>query len=79
MGNVLTVAENVGSNANGGWFSASTTGVLSYRTGRAPIASDLAWFDRTGKRLGQLGLPMEIVARRCGAVEGREARGCDAC
>ena len=59
-GNVQTVAEDVGSSANAGWFSASTTGVLSYRIGRGPIASDLAWFDRTGKRLGQLGPSMEI-------------------
>jgi eukaryotic-like serine/threonine-protein kinase len=60
IGNVLTMAEDVGSNVSGGWFSASATGVLSYRIGRGPIASELVWFDRSGKRLGQLGPPMEI-------------------
>jgi eukaryotic-like serine/threonine-protein kinase len=59
-GNVLPVAEGVGSTVNSGWFSASATGVLSYRSGRGPAASDLVWFDRTGKRLGQLGPSMEI-------------------
>jgi hypothetical protein len=36
-------------------FSASTTGVLAYQT--APDTSRLAWLDRSGKELGQLGPP----------------------
>jgi Tol biopolymer transport system component len=35
-------------------FSASSTGVLVYRTGRVPLAQ-LSWFDRRGKPLGTVG------------------------
>ena len=37
-----------------GAFSASDTGVMAYRAGRASITR-LAWFDRTGQTLGTLG------------------------
>ena len=61
MGNALTLADDVGNTAAVGWFSASTTGVLAYRTGRgANETSELVWFDRKGTRLGQLGPRMEI-------------------
>ena len=36
-------------------YSASTTGVLAYRTGRATEATRLTWFDRQGKQLDQVG------------------------
>jgi hypothetical protein len=50
----------VGSNGSYGWFSASPTGALAFRTGRGRAATiELLWFDRQGKRLGQLGPRLE--------------------
>ncbi len=55
-GNPITIAEDVGSTGTQGWFSASATGALAFRTGRDAVArSELLWFDRQGKRLGQVG------------------------
>jgi Tol biopolymer transport system component len=60
-GNVIAIAEDVGNTASFGWFSASATGALAYRTGReASATSELLWVDRRGTRLGQLGPRMEI-------------------
>jgi serine/threonine protein kinase len=59
----IPVADNVGNTSTFGWFSASATGVLAYRTGRdANPTSQLVWLDRKGTRLGQLGPAMEIGA-----------------
>jgi Tol biopolymer transport system component len=58
MGESFRVAENVGvnmSNARAA-FSASTTGVLTYRTS-PPAATQVTWFDRSGKRLESIGEP----------------------
>ena len=63
MGESFPVAENVG--ANPAWtlapFSASTTGVLTYRTGGQPNQSNtrtqLTWVDRAGRPLGAIGQP----------------------
>jgi eukaryotic-like serine/threonine-protein kinase len=59
-GDPITVADSVGldvSNSSGA-FSVSREGVVAYRsigTGRR----QLTWFDRTGKRLGTVGVPDE--------------------
>jgi Tol biopolymer transport system component len=61
IGSVMPVADDVGNTAALGWFSASSNGVLAYRTGReANAMSELLWFDRKGTRIGQLGGRMEI-------------------
>lgn len=50
----VTVGHN---NANGrGAFSVSRTGVLAYRAGPDDAANEAVWFDRTGSRVGSLGL-----------------------
>jgi eukaryotic-like serine/threonine-protein kinase len=55
-GDAIPIAEDVGSTGSYGWFSASATGSLAFRTGRALAATtELLWFDRQGKRIGQLG------------------------
>jgi eukaryotic-like serine/threonine-protein kinase len=53
-----SVAAPIGFNiANGrGAFGVSQTGVLTYRAGPDEASSEAVWFDRTGKRLGSLGL-----------------------
>jgi Tol biopolymer transport system component len=38
-------------------YSASTNGVLTYRTGATRVRSSLLWFDRKGVQLGQVGDP----------------------
>jgi len=52
-GEPVTVAEQVASYREFGFFSASTNGVLAYRTGGN--AWQPTWFDRQGKVLGTLG------------------------
>jgi len=42
-----------------GVFSASSNGVLAYQAGAASAASQLTWFDRTGKATGVLGEPAD--------------------
>ncbi|MBI4473928.1 MAG: PD40 domain-containing protein, partial [Acidobacteria bacterium] len=59
-GDAFPVAENVrtgGGNARAA-FSVSENGVLTYRTGGTAGNNQLAWFDRSGKRLDVLG-PVE--------------------
>ena len=59
-GEPIPIAEDVGNLGSYGWFSASATGTLAFRTGRLNAAMiELLWFDRQGKRLGSLGQPME--------------------
>jgi eukaryotic-like serine/threonine-protein kinase len=55
-GEALLVANDVGySPANGrGAFAVSETGVMAYRSGLSGARSELAWFDRTGKRSASL-------------------------
>jgi eukaryotic-like serine/threonine-protein kinase len=61
-GDVIPIAEDVGTLGTYGWVSVSNTGMMAYRTGNAigPTV-DLLWFDRTGKRLGQLGLHLNYI------------------
>jgi eukaryotic-like serine/threonine-protein kinase len=57
-GDPVVVAQNIDINIAGALsnVSASTTGLLSYRTTSGEGAdSQLVWFDRSGKRLGTLG------------------------
>jgi hypothetical protein len=54
-GEPVTVAEQVGSYREYGFFSASTNGVLAYRIGSGSGALRLTWFDREGKVLRTLG------------------------
>jgi hypothetical protein len=55
-GAAIPIAENVGNTGSYGWFSASATGSLAFRAGRATAATtELLWFNRQGKRIGQLG------------------------
>lgn len=62
-GDAFPVAEQVGFNpANGrAFFSVSDNGVLVYRTGTGAEAR-IAWFDRSGKEMGQLGTTSQIVS-----------------
>ena len=62
-GDAIPIAEDVGNLGSYGWFSASRTGALAFRTGRASAATvELLWFDRQGKRIGQLGPRLEYGA-----------------
>jgi Tol biopolymer transport system component len=51
------IAEDVAANPSNGRaaFSVSESGALTYRTGNAAGASQLVWFDRSGKQLSTLG------------------------
>ena len=61
IGNAVSLAKDVGSFGSSGWFSASASGHLAFRTGRAAAQmNQLVWFDRQGKRLGDVGAPMEM-------------------
>jgi eukaryotic-like serine/threonine-protein kinase len=53
-GEPVSIAEQVGSYRVYGFFSASTSGVLAYRT-NGGTGSVLTWFDRAGKVIGALG------------------------
>jgi eukaryotic-like serine/threonine-protein kinase len=55
-GNPVPIAEDVGNLGTYGWFSASVAGSLASRAGRdAAATTELLWFDRQGKRIGQVG------------------------
>jgi hypothetical protein len=57
-GDAIPIAEDLGNIGSYGWVSASATGYLAFRTGRAAAAAnELVWFDRQGKRIGQVGPP----------------------
>ena len=57
-GKPLSVAEQVARDGGlGATFSISTNGVLIYRKESAPISSQLVWLDRTGRKVGALGVP----------------------
>jgi hypothetical protein len=55
----LPLAEGVGNSGSFGFFSASSAGVIAYRTGFATFANmqQLTWVDRTGKAIGTVGDP----------------------
>ena len=56
-GQPVRLAESVPFEVNAAAFSASDTGVLTYRTGPVEKDHQLAWFDRTGKLLETVGSP----------------------
>jgi len=56
-GSPITVAEQIGAFLDGGFFSASSNGVLVYRASGGGVAQHLAWFDRQGKVLGTAAEP----------------------
>ncbi len=55
-GPAVPIAEDVGTSLAHGFFSVSNNGVLAYRTGTVG-GTRLAWFDRMGKEIGQVGQP----------------------
>jgi len=62
-GEAFPVAENVAIAANilYGAFSAAGNGTLAYWSGGRADHRELAWMDRSGKRLGTLGAPNDLV------------------
>ena len=59
-GDAIPIAEDVGNIGSYGWFSVSATGHLAFRTGRtAATTHELVWFDRQGRRVGQVGPRMD--------------------
>jgi Tol biopolymer transport system component/predicted Ser/Thr protein kinase len=59
-GAAVPIAESIvsGGTVGGASYSASATGVLAFRTGRSGGSdTQLLWFDRQGKQLGQIGPP----------------------
>ena len=58
QGNPIPVAERVGSLFLSGLFSASPSGALAYSAGPGVLwLSQLSWFDRQGRKLGDAGQP----------------------
>lgn len=53
-GEPTSLAENLISSSVFAEFSASTTGILAYRTGIRYAPTELAWYDRGGKRVAQV-------------------------
>ncbi len=43
------------------WYSSSPTGVLAYAAAPPPVARDLDWFARDGRRLDRLAVPAKCV------------------
>jgi serine/threonine protein kinase len=64
-GDPVVVADSVAafqeSSVLFGYFSVSQNGVLTYSPGSGPTRTQLAWFDRSGKRLGTLGEPADYT------------------
>ena len=54
-------------------FSASDTGVLVYQSGAPPSSSELAWFDRAGRRTGSIGEPANYAGLSLSPDEHRLA------
>ena len=55
-GDATPLAEDIAGIGSYGWFSASETGTLAYRTGRAQSeTTELRWVDREGRAVGQVG------------------------
>jgi Tol biopolymer transport system component len=56
-GELVPVAEHVGTGAGHGFFSISPSGALAYRTGATAVGRQLTWLDRQGKVTGTFGEP----------------------
>jgi Tol biopolymer transport system component len=63
-GDAFPIVENVQVNPVNGRvaFSVSENGVLAYRSGEAVLNTQLAWYDRAGKELGQVGEPGGFIS-----------------
>ena len=75
-GEVFPIAENVGvyGNANAAAFSVSRNGVLAYGTGEllgGTQIREMAWVDRTGRRLNTVGQPEKISSMALSPNEKR--------
>jgi hypothetical protein len=64
VGDPFPVAEDVGSYLALGYFGVSANGVLAWREGSEGQygSRQLAWFDRTGKKVGTLGSVFRVAA-----------------
>ena len=74
-GEAFPIAEEIQTNVNAnpyGFFSVSEGGVLAYRTGESVAGSQLTWFDRTGKPIGLLGVPL-VQTELSLSPDGRKA------
>ena len=72
-GDAVQIIADVGSLASYGWYSASNTGMLVYRTGRfAGDSVEMVWLDRQGKRIGQLGPPADYANGLQLSTDGRK-------
>ena len=60
-GEPVPLAQGIGSSLAHGFFSASSNGVLAYRTGSSGNMR-LVWLDRAGKEVGSVGQPGEYVS-----------------
>src|SRR6266571_2250103 len=58
-GDPVPVGENITMGNASGFFSVSAAGLLAYRSERGREQSQLVWFDRSGKSLGEAGPPAE--------------------
>jgi Tol biopolymer transport system component/predicted Ser/Thr protein kinase len=64
-GDAFPIAERIRTSTSTqpyGYFSASENGALVYQTGAETANSQLLWFDRTGKQIGELGDPAAYSA-----------------
>jgi eukaryotic-like serine/threonine-protein kinase len=69
-GNVVQIASNILQAPNAVSFSASVTGVVTYRVAGGADDSRLMWFDREGKPDGQVGPPGRYGMVRL-SIDGR--------
>jgi Tol biopolymer transport system component len=66
-GDATPLAEDIAGIGSYGWFSASETGTLAYRTGRAQAeTTELRWVDRQGRTAGQVGPPSDYLGSGVG-------------
>ncbi len=74
-GDPVPVAEQVGDFQRFiGFFSASTNGVLIYKSGNASAGNaQLTWFDRQGKNLGTVGEPGNFNSTFALSLDGKQA------
>ena len=61
LGDPFPVAENVGASntTNAAAFSASSSGIVSYRTGTNTVSAQLTWLSRSGQTQGLIGEPKD--------------------
>jgi serine/threonine protein kinase/Tol biopolymer transport system component len=72
-GEPIPLAEEVGSYAGFGFFSASTNGTLIYRVGTSGRNLQMTWFDRQGKMVASEGEPGNYSGGPALSPDGRQA------